>query len=60
MHTKAAKGRQTWAHVVNATCAELFTEPICSRETKVGDGDSEAAVEAEHVLRFEVAVVYAE
>ena len=51
---------RTWAHVVHAAGAELLAEPVCGREAKVGDGDAETAVEAEDVLWFKVAVVYAE
>lgn len=43
--------------MIHATCAELGAHLVCGSQTKVGDGESEAVVEAENVLRLQVAVI---
>lgn len=44
--------------MVNATSAKLLTKPVCSSEAEIGDSNSESAVETQHVLRFEVPMIY--
>jgi len=43
--------------VIHATSAEFFADFIGSRQTEVSDGNSKTIVEAENILRLEVAVV---
>ena len=50
----------TWAHVINATSAKFVAELVCGGKPKISDGNSEAIVIAENVLRLEVSVVNAE
>lgn len=60
MQTKGEGKIHAWAHMVNATGAELLAKPVCSGEAEIGDSNSESAVEAQHVLRFEVPMIYAQ
>lgn len=47
----------TWAHVVNATSAEFVADLIGRCETEISQCDAETAIEAEHVLWLEIAMV---
>lgn len=49
-----------WAHVVDATGAELLAKPIGSSKAEISDGHPESAIEAENVLGFKVPVINAE
>ena len=46
--------------MINATSAKFLAKPICSGQAEIGDSHSESAVEAQHVLRFEVSMIYSE
>ena len=43
--------------MVDAACPELVAHAIGSSETEVGDGKAETVVEAEDILRLQVAVI---
>ena len=47
----------TWTHMIHATSTELGAHLVCGSQTKVSDGETEAIVEAEDVLRLQVAVI---
>jgi hypothetical protein len=46
--------------MIDASRAKLLAKLVCCSETKVGDGNAETPVEAQHILGFEVPVVDAE
>lgn len=44
--------------MVDATRAQFFAQLLGRRKAEVCDGDAQAIVEAEHVLRLQVSVIY--
>lgn len=50
----------TWTHVIDTPCTELLAYFVSGCEAKVGDGNAKAIVEAENVLRLQVAVINTE
>ena len=50
----------TWTHMIHATSAELGAHLVCGSQTKVSDGEAQTIVEAENVLRLQVAVINTE
>lgn len=46
--------------MVYTPSAKFIAELVCGGKAKIGDGDAEAVIEAENILRLQVSVVDAE
>lgn len=46
--------------MVDATGAKLFTEPLSGRQPKISDCDTQPVIEAQHILRLQVAMINTE